>query len=105
MPSRSASLAGVSAAVTGGAHGIGRAIAEHLARAGAQVAIGDVDGDGAEALARELGGDALGFSLDVTDETRFRAFLDEAERAHGPLGVMVNNAGIDWIGAFHEEPD
>jgi short-subunit dehydrogenase len=99
------SLLGARAAVTGGAHGIGRAIALHLARAGARVAVGDVDLDAAEAVLRELGGDDFAFELDVADHGRFEAFLDEAGERHGPLSIMVNNAGVDWIGPFHEEPD
>ena len=96
-------LQGVSAAVTGGGHGIGRAIAIALAQAGAKVAVGDVDAEAAEAVAREVGG--VGVHLDVSDREGFAAFLDAAEKAHGPLGLMVNNAGIDWIGPFHDEPD
>ena len=98
-------LNGASAAVTGGAHGIGRAIAQRLVRAGAKVAIGDIDGDGARHAAGQLGAGAIGRALDVRDADAFAAFLDAAEEAHGPLTVMVNNAGIDWIGPFHEEPD
>jgi NAD(P)-dependent dehydrogenase (short-subunit alcohol dehydrogenase family) len=92
-------------AVTGGAHGIGRAIAEQFARAGGRVAIGDLDGDAAQTAAAEIGGRAIGVGLDVTVGDSFAAFLDAAEQSHGPLGVMVNNAGVDWVGPFHEEPD
>jgi NAD(P)-dependent dehydrogenase (short-subunit alcohol dehydrogenase family) len=99
------SLRDVSVAVTGGAHGIGRAIAAHFARAGARVAVGDLDADAAQAAAAEIGGTAFGTQLDVSDRDSFAAFLDLAEERHGPLAVMVNNAGIDWIGPFHEEPD
>src|SRR4051794_41653471 len=95
----------MSAAVTGGGHGIGRAIALHLARAGARVAIGDVDLPAAEQVATEIGEGAFGFELDISDRDRFAAFLDAAEERHGPLDVMVNNAGVDWIGPFHLEPD
>jgi short-subunit dehydrogenase len=95
--------AGVSAAVTGGGHGIGRAIAVAFAQAGAKVAVGDVDAEAAEAVGREIGG--AGVRLDVSDPESFAAFLDAAEEAHGPLGLMVNNAGIDWIGPFDAEPD
>jgi NAD(P)-dependent dehydrogenase (short-subunit alcohol dehydrogenase family) len=98
-------LAGASAAVTGGGHGIGRAIALRLAAAGARVAIGDVDVAGAEDVAREIGEGAFAFRLDIADRDNFAAFLDAAEERHGPLAVLVNNAGIDWIGPFHEEPD
>jgi NAD(P)-dependent dehydrogenase (short-subunit alcohol dehydrogenase family) len=92
-------------AVTGGAHGIGRAIARQFARAGARVAIGDLDGDAAQKLAGEIGGGAIGVALDVSDRDAFAAFLDAAEGSHGALGVMVNNAGVDWVSPFHEEPD
>ena len=100
-----ASLDSKAVAVTGGAHGIGRAIAEHFARAGARVAIGDLDAEAAQALATSIGGNAIGVALDVTDRETFAAFLTAAEERHGSLEIMVNNAGIDWIGPFHEEPD
>jgi NAD(P)-dependent dehydrogenase (short-subunit alcohol dehydrogenase family) len=99
------SLLGVPVAITGGAHGIGKAIADQFTRAGARVAIGDLDVAAAEDVARSLGGDAIGMVLDVTDRDAFAGFLDAAGEHHGPLGVLVNNAGIDWIGPFHEEPD
>ncbi len=99
-----ASLTNVAVAVTGGAHGIGRAVAEHFARAGARVAIGDLDGDAAEVAAQEIGEDTIGVRLDVTDLAEFESFLAKAQHSHGPLGVMVNNAGIDWMGPFHAQP-
>jgi NAD(P)-dependent dehydrogenase (short-subunit alcohol dehydrogenase family) len=98
-------LAGKSAAVTGGGDGIGKAIAIHLARAGARVAVGDIDLEAAEQVAREIGDNAFAVRLDIADRDSFAAFLDAAEERHGPLDVMVNNAGVDWIGPFHEEPD
>jgi NAD(P)-dependent dehydrogenase (short-subunit alcohol dehydrogenase family) len=100
-----APLAGRPVAITGGGHGIGKAVAEHFARAGARVAVGDLDAGAAEAVATSLGGDALGLTLDVADRDSFAAFLAAAEKRHGELSVLVNNAGIDWIGPFHEEPD
>jgi hypothetical protein len=98
-------LAGAAVAVTGGGNGIGRAIALHMARAGARVAIGDIDVAAAEAVARQIGGDAFAVALDVADREQFAAFLDAAEERHGPLRIMVNNAGVDWVGPFDQEPD
>jgi NAD(P)-dependent dehydrogenase (short-subunit alcohol dehydrogenase family) len=92
---------GASVAVTGGANGIGRAIAEHFARLGAHVTIGDIDGQAAQCVAAEIGNRAMGLALDVSDEASFAAFLDAAETANGPLAVLINNAGIDWMGLFH----
>jgi NAD(P)-dependent dehydrogenase (short-subunit alcohol dehydrogenase family) len=100
-----ASLAGLPVAITGAGRGIGKAIAEQFARAGARVAVGDLDAAAAETVARSLSGDALGLALDVADADSFAAFLAAAEERHGALAVLVNNAGIDWIGPFHEEPD
>ena len=103
--SEQTSLQGAAVAVTGGGNGIGRAIALHMARAGARVAIGDIDVAAAEAVAQQIGGDALAVALDVADREQFAAFLDAAEERHGPLRIMVNNAGVDWVGPFDQEPD
>jgi NAD(P)-dependent dehydrogenase (short-subunit alcohol dehydrogenase family) len=99
------SLTGKVAVVTGGARGIGQAIARALAREGAIVAIGDLDGAGAEAAAAELGGRALGRRLDVTDRPAFAAFLDEVEGRLGPLDIIVNNAGIMPVTPLDAEDD
>jgi NAD(P)-dependent dehydrogenase (short-subunit alcohol dehydrogenase family) len=99
---RDFSIHGASVAVTGGANGIGRAIAEHFSRAGARVAIGDLDGAAARAAAADLPGAAIGLTLDVSEEASFAAFLDAVEHAHGPLDVLVNNAGVDWMGRFDQ---
>jgi NAD(P)-dependent dehydrogenase (short-subunit alcohol dehydrogenase family) len=81
-------------AITGAARGIGLATAQALSARGARVAIGDLDGGEAEAAAASLGGTASGHELDVTDEESFAAFLDAA----GQLDVLVNNAGIMFVG-------
>jgi NAD(P)-dependent dehydrogenase (short-subunit alcohol dehydrogenase family) len=99
------SLTGKVAVVTGGARGIGQAIARALAREGAVVAIGDLDAAGAEAAAAELGGRTLGLALDVTDRPAFAAFLDEVERRLGPLDIIVNNAGIMPVTPLDAEDD
>lgn len=98
-------VAGRVIAVTGGARGIGRAIAARLAANGAYVAVGDRDLDGARVTARELRGTAEGFDCDVTDSASFSAFLHAVEARWGPVDVLVNNAGVMWVGAFDEEPE
>jgi len=98
-------LAGQTAAITGGARGIGRATAQALLRQGMRVAIGDVDLAAAEQTAAELGPSAIAAPLDVTDRTSFGAFLDRAEEQLGPIDVLVNNAGIMQIGRFVDEDD
>jgi short-subunit dehydrogenase len=98
-------LTGASVAVTGAGSGIGRAIAVHLARAGAHVALGDVNTDAARETAQLIGDGAFAHALDVTEPDHWQSFLDAAEDRHGPLRVLVNNAGVDWIGPFDEEPD
>ena len=97
------SLNGKVVAITGGGRGIGRAIARSLAREGARVAVGDLDRASAEAVAADLGGDAIGLGLDVTDHAGFTDFLDEVERRLGPLDVLVNNAGIMVVRPLVEE--
>jgi NAD(P)-dependent dehydrogenase (short-subunit alcohol dehydrogenase family) len=98
-------LAGETAAITGGARGIGRATAEALLGVGMRVAIGDVDLATARKTASELGPSVVALPLDVTDRESFAAFLDQAEEQLGPLDVLVNNAGIMQIGRFIDEDD
>jgi NADP-dependent 3-hydroxy acid dehydrogenase YdfG len=105
MAQRIRPIAGRIVAVTGAARGIGAAIARTLAARGARVAVGDVDADAARATAAEIGHGAVGCALDVTDEASFRAFLDEATASLGPIDVLVNNAGVMWVGRFDEEPE
>lgn len=98
-----ARVEGLSVAVTGGARGIGLAIARGLSARGARVAIGDLDAAAVATAAERLPRDGIGVPLDVTDGASFEAFLDAAGAAHGPLDVLVNNAGIMWVGPFAEE--
>jgi NAD(P)-dependent dehydrogenase (short-subunit alcohol dehydrogenase family) len=82
------------ALVTGGASGIGAAISRRLAAEGATVLIGDLNVDGAQEVAGEIGGEAV--RLDVTDPAIALAVVE----SHGPFQILVNNAGIDEFGFF-----
>ena len=92
-------------AITGGARGIGKALAQALIRKGSRVAIGDVDLTLAEQTAAELGNGTVAFPLDVTDRSSFASFLERVEKQLGPLDVLVNNAGIMPVTLFTEESD
>jgi len=87
-------LEGRKALVTGGASGIGAAIAARLAAEGAEVWVGDIDVEGAEQVAGEVAGHAI--ELDVTELDSARA----AVKATGTLDILVNNAGTDDFGFF-----
>lgn len=91
-------LEGLSAMVTGGAKGIGAAIARRLAAEGARVAIFDRNPDIAAALAAECGNGAVVAAVDLTDFARLRALIAE----HGPFDIAVNNAGVDQHAFFTE---
>ncbi|WP_335988381.1 SDR family NAD(P)-dependent oxidoreductase [Glycomyces sp. MUSA5-2] len=91
-------LRGRRAVVTGGARGLGKAIALRLAEAGADVLVGDLDGDLAAAAAAELaerhGVDAVGVQMDMADQGSVAAAADRAAETLGGLDVWVNNAGV-----------
>lgn len=81
------------AMVTGGASGIGEAIARRLVEEGAKVVITDIQVTLGQQLANELGCDF--FEQDVTDETRWESVISEIEQKHDSLHILINNAGID----------
>jgi NAD(P)-dependent dehydrogenase (short-subunit alcohol dehydrogenase family) len=92
-----ARLTGKVAIITGGASGIGAAIARRFASEGAAVCVSDLHADPARALAEELsrqGARAIAIAADVTDEGAVAALVDRTAAELGPLDVMVNNAGI-----------
>lgn len=91
--------------ITGGAGGIGRGIAAAFRDAGDRVVVADVDADAAHAAGEELG--VAHLTLDITDAGAAARAVEELEAEHGPVGVLVNNAGILSVhGALTElEPD
>jgi NAD(P)-dependent dehydrogenase (short-subunit alcohol dehydrogenase family) len=80
--------------VTGGGSGIGRALVERFAAAGAQVAIVDRDGAAARAVAAGIGDETLAAGFDVADADAVRGFVALVEQRLGPIDVYCSNAGI-----------
>lgn len=96
-------LQGKVAIVTGGASGIGMAIAERLAADGARVMIGDMQGDGGRAAAQAIGG--LFVEGDLSRQADCHALVEQAMEAHGAVDILVNNAGFQSIHALEEFPE
>ena len=100
-------LAGKRALVTGGASGIGKAIAERLAAAGAELVLVDLN----EAALCEAAADferrgtrVRTYVLDVTDTSRITGLKEQVARDLGPIDVLVNNAGLVFGGGFLDMP-
>ena len=93
------------AVVTGGASGIGRALAERFAQEGARgVAVADLQVEQAEEVASGIGDNALGVGCDVTDDDQVGELIAKAEERFGPIDVFCANAGVA-IGAGLDAPD
>ena len=91
------SLQGKTAIVTGAAQGIGRAIAECLAQAGADIAVADLDpGRSTETVdsVEKLGRKALNIKVNVADANDTKAMVEQVLKAWGKVDILVNNAGI-----------
>jgi len=94
-------LQGRVAVVTGAASGIGRAVAEVFAQAGARVVLGDLSAEGAEVVAkaiRERGGEAVAQRVDVSQRGEVESLVGRAAREFGGLDVLANVAGIPCDG-------
>lgn len=87
-------LSGKNALVTGSTRGIGRAIAETLAKSGARVAVVGRDLEKAQAAAAAVGNGSHGFACDVTDTAAVAKLVADVEAAFGSIDILVNNAGI-----------
>jgi 3-oxoacyl-[acyl-carrier protein] reductase len=93
----SRSIASKVAIITGAASGMGRATAHLFADEGAHVAVVDQNSEGVQSVVDEIdgaGGNAAGWSLDITEPARVRELVDEVAARFGGIDVLVNNAGI-----------
>lgn len=96
-------LAGQTAIVSGGGRGIGAAIAQALAAAGANVAINDLrDPHDTVAACRALGRESLGLIGDVSDQSAVEAMVDRCEKELGPISILVSNAAYSDRELFYD---
>ncbi len=93
-------LEGHRAVVTGGGSGIGRATCRRMADEGAKVAVFDVDGASARAVAADIGG--IAYEVDVGDPDALRVAVDAAAAELGGLSLLYNNAGTSAFNRMHE---
>jgi D-sorbitol dehydrogenase (acceptor) len=82
------------AVITGGARGIGRAIATRYVAEGARVAIADINDAEAQSVAEQIGGGAFGVALNVTNEASIDAMVASVVERAGRIDILVNNAGV-----------
>ena len=100
-------LRGANVLITGAAGGLGRYISRALAAQGANLVLSDLPGEALESRRREVAGfgtrvEAVG--ADLAKQGQRRDLADEAEEALGPLDVLVNNAGLEFVGPFADAP-
>jgi 2-hydroxycyclohexanecarboxyl-CoA dehydrogenase len=96
-------LKGKTAIVTGGAQGIGKAIALRLARDGANIGILDINKDGADETAKEINGlgvKATAFQCDATDYDAVNEAVKKTNQEYGAIDILINNTGIDEAKVF-----
>ncbi|CAM2835720.1 glucose 1-dehydrogenase [Salinicoccus roseus] len=90
------------AIITGGARGMGESHVRRFIEEGAKVVFTDINTSAGEALAEELGENAVFVEHDVTDADGWKTVVDQAESAFGPVNVLVNNAGISMSKTIFE---
>lgn len=90
-------LAGKRAFVTGGAHGIGRAISAALARSGVKVAIADIDGEAGQRTAHEIGLSSVAVEVDVRERVSVERAFGEALTHLGGCDILIANAGVSTM--------
>jgi galactitol 2-dehydrogenase len=95
-------LKGKSAVITGGARGIGAAVAEGYVREGARVCIADIELDVAQETAARIGNGSFACKLDVTDLESIDACVAQTEKHFGGIDILVNSAAIFDMGPFEE---
>jgi NAD(P)-dependent dehydrogenase (short-subunit alcohol dehydrogenase family) len=96
---------GKACVVTGAGSGIGKAIAERLAEEGGKVVCVDLNAEAVAATVQniqEIGGAAEAFPADVSDAAQTDAFIQRCVEQYGSIDVLVNNAGVNLPGVFHE---
>jgi short-subunit dehydrogenase len=96
-------IAGSRVLITGAGRGLGLAIAEAFAKAGAKVIVTDRSTEGAKEAAAKLPG-ACGYTLDVTNAEQIADVRTRLNAEHGPIDILVNNAGVVFGGAFLDVP-
>ena len=100
-------LSGKKALITGGAQGMGAAIAKHWAAQGAAVCVADINEEGIAKVAQEIrdaGGLATHFKLDVTDEDQAIAAVAHVVKEFGEINLLLNNAGVNKPTIFPDTP-
>lgn len=100
-------LSGANALVTGAAGGLGRYISRALAAQGANLALSDLPGDALDERVKEVAGFGTtveAVPADLAKQGERRGLIEQAESALGPIDVLVNNAGLEFVGPYAEAP-
>jgi NAD(P)-dependent dehydrogenase (short-subunit alcohol dehydrogenase family) len=97
-------LEGKVAIITGGARGIGRAIATAYAAEGARVVVADINATEVASVAAEIGHGAIGVGVDVTQQASIDAMVSTVVERAGRIDILVNNAGVFEMGSILEFP-